>query len=80
MDMTAKLNEVSADISTAPFVAPFQVEATPVASLEYEDDDLAHGDIDPDGCWNCDSYPTWCSFCNEWTRTCCEDYGTCACS
>lgn len=47
---------------------------------ESENDEFEHGEHDPSGCWNCDGNQTWCSFCGQWTRTCCEDYGDCPCS
>lgn len=34
----------------------------------------------PDGRQGCGGYPTWCSICDQWTYTCCQDYGTCQCS
>lgn len=31
-------------------------------------------------CRYCDGYMTWCSVCQQWSRTCCVEYGTCECS
>jgi len=31
-------------------------------------------------CLICGGYMTWCSGCEIWSRTCCEEYGTCECS
>ena len=31
-------------------------------------------------CPYCDSYMSWCSCCQMWSSTCCQDYGTCQCS
>lgn len=31
-------------------------------------------------CPYCGEYMTWCSSCEMWSSTCCEDYGTCMCS
>ena len=31
-------------------------------------------------CTNCGGQMTWCSSCDMWTETCCDTYGTCACS
>lgn len=31
-------------------------------------------------CDYCDGYMSWCSCCDCWTRTCCEEWGSCACS
>ena len=80
--MTINMNDIPTnsaaddDVSVFQFIdpAPAEVEDEP------ENDEWMHGDVDPNGCWNCDGNPSWCSFCGEWTRTCCEDYGTCACS
>lgn len=31
-------------------------------------------------CPYCGGVMTWCSCCEMWSRTCCEEYGTCQCS
>ncbi len=31
-------------------------------------------------CIKCGGYMTWCSGCEMWSETCCEEYGTCMCS
>ena len=31
-------------------------------------------------CPDCGGQIEWCTSCNMWTQTCCETYGTCACS
>lgn len=31
-------------------------------------------------CELCGGKMEWCSICKCWTATCCDDYGTCACS
>jgi hypothetical protein len=31
-------------------------------------------------CSWCGGEKRWCSSCDMWTRTCCEEYGTCMCS
>jgi hypothetical protein len=31
-------------------------------------------------CPECGDYMTWCTSCEVWSRTCCEEYGTCKCS
>jgi hypothetical protein len=31
-------------------------------------------------CSWCGGEKRWCSCCDMWTRTCCEEYGTCMCS
>ena len=31
-------------------------------------------------CDRCGNRMSWCSICEEWSRTCCEEYGTCQCS
>ena len=31
-------------------------------------------------CPKCFGLMSWCSCCEVWSRTCCEEYGTCACS
>ena len=31
-------------------------------------------------CPVCGGQMTWCSVCEVWSRTCCEEYGTCQCS
>lgn len=31
-------------------------------------------------CPECGGVMSWCSGCEVWSRTCCEDYGTCQCS
>ena len=31
-------------------------------------------------CDYCGGYMSWCSICETWTRDCCTNYGTCACS
>ena len=36
---------------------------------------------DPVPCsYGCGGMMTWCGVCNQWTHTCCVDYGTCMCS
>ena len=30
-------------------------------------------------CVSCGNAMTWCSCCEMWSSTCCEDYGTCQC-
>ena len=31
-------------------------------------------------CERCGNMMSWCSICEEWTSTCCIEYGTCLCS
>jgi hypothetical protein len=31
-------------------------------------------------CDECGGRMSWCTCCQMWSRTCCEDYGTCMCS
>lgn len=31
-------------------------------------------------CPYCGGRMSWCSCCEVWSRTCCEEYGTCQCS
>ena len=31
-------------------------------------------------CPNCGGQMTWCSCCQQWSRSCCVEYGTCQCS
>ena len=31
-------------------------------------------------CPDCGGTMEWCTCCQVWTQTCCEDYGTCECS
>lgn len=33
-----------------------------------------------DYCTECGGHMTWCDLCNMWSRTCCDEYGTCMCS
>jgi hypothetical protein len=39
---------------------------------DYEDDTKE--------CDSCEGFMVWCSSCEMYTKTCCEDYGTCMCS
>lgn len=43
------------------------------------DEDLEYGDDAPCD-MGCGGSMTWCSVCQQWTHTCCVDYGTCMCS
>ena len=31
-------------------------------------------------CDMCGGYMSWCTCCEVWSSTCCQDYGTCQCS
>ena len=31
-------------------------------------------------CPDCGNHMSWCSSCEVWSQTCCQDYGTCQCS
>ena len=42
-----------------------------------ENDEEDHGDAT---CPNCGGQQQWCPSCNQWTATCCVEYGTCWCS
>lgn len=47
-----------------------------------EEDGIIFGDNkddDPTCDW-CGGEMQWCPICTEWTKTCCQDYGTCQCS
>lgn len=33
-----------------------------------------------ESCESCGGFMSWCSCCQQWSRTCCEEYGTCMCS
>lgn len=46
---------------------------------EWWDDELPREEQDPT-CPYCGEDRDWCSSCNEYTSTCCIDWGTCACS
>lgn len=35
---------------------------------------------EPGRCPECGGEMTWCELCQMWSRTCCEDFGTCECS
>lgn len=35
---------------------------------------------DDSNCDNCGGVMTWCEGCRMYSKTCCEDYGTCLCS
>jgi hypothetical protein len=31
-------------------------------------------------CEDCGGWMTWCESCEMWSRSCCQEYGTCMCS
>lgn len=35
---------------------------------------------DGDTCPDCCGTMTWCDSCRMWSKTCCDEYGTCGCS
>jgi hypothetical protein len=35
---------------------------------------------DTEDCYECGGQMIWCTICQMYTRTCCEEYGTCMCS
>lgn len=41
--------------------------------------ELQHGD-EGEECPDCHEQMTWCSACVQWTKTCCQDYGSCQCN
>lgn len=45
---------------------------------EYED--VYTYDGDTKRCEDCGGEMKWCTSCNMYSKTCCDDYGTCACS
>lgn len=50
---------------------------------DYEDDyddDRYFEELDEDYCCDCGGIMEWCDCCAMYTKTCCEDYGTCMCS
>lgn len=42
--------------------------------------DIGHTEGDTKECPDCEGQMKWCTGCNMWTKTCCEEYGTCECS
>jgi hypothetical protein len=53
-------------------------EETDEEKQEYTKEQL--GDMPPEYCTWCGGTMAWCASCEMWTKTCCEDYGTCQCS
>lgn len=54
-----------------------------MSKYEYDDEVPEQWDGDSDGdsrCPYCCGEMEWCSICQMWTSTCCEEYGTCQCS
>ena len=43
---------------------------------------MGYSDYEGDSieCDSCEGFMVWCDTCEMYTQTCCEDYGTCACS
>ena len=42
--------------------------------------DFDEKETDDPTCDWCGGEMQWCPICAEWTRTCCQDWGTCQCS
>lgn len=47
---------------------------------EVEVEDKDYDLLDHSFCKDCYGEMTWCTSCEEWTKLCCEEYGTCMCS
>ena len=47
---------------------------------EFVTDDDDERDESNSSCSNCGGTMTWCDLCRMWSKSCCEDYGTCMCS
>lgn len=58
------------------------MSASDVVAVEevVEDSDETEGIGEPTECFSCGGTYSWCNFCQEWTQTCCVDYGNCYCS
>lgn len=53
------------------------------ATVETPDEDLPvyqRGYLDDETCPDCGGEMTWCTSCNQWSKDCCEPWGTCMCS
>lgn len=50
----------------------------PLTETDNRINNPEHGDRGPK--CHCSGYKTWCATCSVWSRTCCQEYGSCQCS
>ena len=48
--------------------------------MDEREEEEEVGQWEENKCSECGGYMTWCEGCRMWSRTCCEQYGTCLCS